>query len=226
VASAEAAIALRQRLNETVDKLDALRKAHTELEVKLEIQSKELTIAKSDREYIFYHLLLWNFKLETRMSVNLVNKDQLEILATLRESVDQDKTSLEQDTERLRNQIKDLNDKNRMQLEQVNALLLEKVSLQSDGIGQREKMLQRERDFGQAIFFYWSLRFWHSVFSSDLRATFSGKNIPEDIKSRLLALHEENVNLKEQNKTAQEKLVKARAVRILTFLALYLRSGG
>lgn len=47
---AEAAIALRQRLNETVEEVDALRKAHTELEVKFETQSKELTIAKSDRE--------------------------------------------------------------------------------------------------------------------------------------------------------------------------------
>ena len=46
--SAEAAIALRQRLNETVDELDALRKEHTELQVKFEAQSKELTIAKSD----------------------------------------------------------------------------------------------------------------------------------------------------------------------------------
>jgi protein HOOK3 len=50
--------------------------------------------------------------------------------------------------ERLKTQLKELNDKNRMQLEQVNALLLEKVNLQSDGIGQRERMLQRERDFG------------------------------------------------------------------------------
>ena len=50
--------------------------------------------------------------------------------------------------ERLRVQIKELGDKNRMQLEQINVLLLEKVSLQSDGIGQREKMIQRERDFG------------------------------------------------------------------------------
>jgi protein HOOK3 len=48
----------------------------------------------------------------------------------------------------LKNQIKELSDKNKMQLEQVNALLLEKVNLQSEGIGQREKMLQRERDFG------------------------------------------------------------------------------
>ena len=46
---------------------------------------------------------------------------------------------------------------------------------------------------------------------SDLRATLSGKDLPEDIKSRLLAMHEENVNLKETNKTAQTQLQKARA---------------
>jgi protein HOOK3 len=82
------------------------------------------------------------------MTVNLVNKDQLDILKTLRESVNEDKASLEEDIIRLTNQVKELSDKNRMQLEQVNALLLEKVSLQSEGIGQRERMLQRERDFG------------------------------------------------------------------------------
>jgi protein HOOK3 len=47
---AEAAIALRQRLNETVEQLDTLKKDHAELEVKYEHQAKELTIAKSDRE--------------------------------------------------------------------------------------------------------------------------------------------------------------------------------
>lgn len=51
-ASAEAAIALRQRLNETVDQLDALRESHTELEVKYDAQNKELTIAKSDRKCV------------------------------------------------------------------------------------------------------------------------------------------------------------------------------
>lgn len=80
--------------------------------------------------------------------VNLINKDQLDILATLRESVNEDKATLETDIEHLKKLNKELTDKNRMQLEQVNALLLEKVNLQSDGIGQREKMLQRERDWG------------------------------------------------------------------------------
>ncbi|KAI0332098.1 HOOK-domain-containing protein [Cubamyces sp. BRFM 1775] len=170
---AEAAIALRQRLNETVDELDNLRKEHAELEVKFEAMSKELTIAKSD--------------------LTLVNKDQLDILATLRESVNEDKAELESEVERLRNQVKELADKNKMQLEQINGLLLEKVNLQSEGIDQRDRMLQRERAIG------------------DLRASMSGKDLPEDIKQRMLALHEENISLKEQYKTAQEKLVKAKA---------------
>lgn len=47
----EAAFALRKRLNETVEELDSVRKELQELEVKHEELSKELTIAKSDREY-------------------------------------------------------------------------------------------------------------------------------------------------------------------------------
>ncbi|KIM49013.1 hypothetical protein M413DRAFT_93204 [Hebeloma cylindrosporum] len=169
---AEAAIALRQRLNETVDQFEALRKEHAELEVKLDTITRELTIAKSD--------------------LTLVNKDQLDILASLRESVNEDKVGLEADLDRLKKQNKDLSEKNRMQLEQVNVLLLEKVNLQSEGIGHREKMLQRERDFG------------------DLRAAMAGRDLPEDIKQKFLALHEENVTLKESYKTAQDKLNKAK----------------
>ncbi|KAH9857802.1 HOOK-domain-containing protein [Lenzites betulinus] len=169
---AEAAIALRQRLNETVDDLDKLRKEHAELEVKFDVMSKELTIAKSD--------------------LTLVNKDQLDILATLRESVEEDKVELEAEVARLRNQIRELADKNKMQLEQINGLLLEKVNLQSEGLDQRDRMLQRERAIG------------------DLRASISGKDVPEDIKQRMLALHEENISIKEQYKTAQEKLLKAK----------------
>lgn len=47
---------------------------------------------------------------------------------------------------------------------------------------------------------------------SDLRAALSGKDIPENIKARLLAMHEENVTAREQLKTVQEKLSKARNV--------------
>jgi protein HOOK3 len=81
--------------------------------------------------------------------VNLVNRDQLDILASLRESVNEDKAGLETDIGRLKTQLKEAQDKNKMQLEQVNALLLEKVNLQGEGIDVRERMLARERDFRQ-----------------------------------------------------------------------------
>ncbi|KIJ29889.1 hypothetical protein M422DRAFT_36799 [Sphaerobolus stellatus SS14] len=170
---AEAAIALRQRLNETVEELDSLKKEHAELEVKYEAQVKELTIAKSD--------------------LNLVNKDQLEILGSLRESVNEDKIGMETEMDKLRKHIRDLSDKNKMQLEQVNALLLEKVNLQSEGIGQRERMLERERDYG------------------NLRASLNGRNLSEEDKARILEMHEKIVRLEEECRTTKEQLLKARA---------------
>lgn len=57
---AEAAIALRQRLNETVDELDVLRKEHAVLDVKFDAQSKELTIAKSDCRFMPLMFPLWH----------------------------------------------------------------------------------------------------------------------------------------------------------------------
>ena len=145
---AEAAIALRQRLNETVEQFEILRLEHAGLEVKFDSLNRELTIARSDRVSSIYFCLLDNWSWTSGYKVTLVNKDQLDILASLRDSVNEDKIGLEADVERLSKQNKELAEKNRMQLEQVNALLLEKVTLQSEGIGHREKMLQRERDFG------------------------------------------------------------------------------
>ena len=145
--------------------------------------------------------------------MNLVNKDQLDILATLRESVNKDKAVLESEVSRLHDQIKDLSDKNKMQLEQINGLLLEKINLQSEGIGQREKMLERERNFRYIHFPYGFLGGKdNNYLNSDLRASINGKDVPEDVKARLLKLHEDNIVLKEQLSTTQSKLTKAKAV--------------
>ena len=51
--SPEAAIALRQHLNETIDEFEKVRKQLAEIEVKFESQQRELTIAKSDRKLSF-----------------------------------------------------------------------------------------------------------------------------------------------------------------------------
>lgn len=142
--------------------------------------------------------------------MTLVHKDQLEILASLRESVNEDKAGLEMEVQRLHNQIKELSEKNKMQLEQINGLLLEKVNLQSEGLDQRDRMLQRERDIGYVCSM--GIHCQSLTFHRDLRASLSGKDIPEDVKNRLLKMHEDNIHLQEQYKTVQEKLTKARAV--------------
>jgi len=69
-------------------------------------------------------------------------------LASLRESVNEDKSGLEAELQIHQNQIRDLKEKTKMQLEQINSLLMEKVTLQGESIGQREKLLARERDMG------------------------------------------------------------------------------
>lgn len=148
----------------------------------------------------------------------LVNKDQVDILASLRESVNEDKVALEEDLARLQQQVKEAAERNKMQLEQINSLLLEKVNLQSDGINQREKMLQRERDFGCVPTFHvWFRGLIELTPFSELRSSMSGKGVPEDVKSRVLGLHEDNVQLREQLKTVQDKLTKARTVRDFLF---------
>ncbi|EFI28414.1 hypothetical protein CC1G_13948 [Coprinopsis cinerea okayama7 len=172
----EVAIALRQRLNETVEQLETLQKEHAELEVKFDTMNRELIIAKSD--------------------LTLVNKDQLDILTSLRESVNEDKAELEAENEKQKKQIRELVEKNHMQLEQINGLLMDKMSLQTEGIGQREKLLQR--DFGDA-------NAWMSALPT-------GKEIPEEFKQRWLSIHEECVTMKETIKTLNEKLAKAKQV--------------
>lgn len=126
--SAEAAYALRLRLNETVEELDQMKLEHAALTVQHEETTRELNIAKSD--------------------LSLVNKDQIDIVRSLRDSVNVEKAGLEAVVERLREQVKSAEEQNRMQMGQINSLLMEKVDLQSEGIGQREEALKRERNLG------------------------------------------------------------------------------
>jgi len=123
---AEASIALRQRLNETTEELEKLKAEHVDLTVSYEQVSQELTLAKSD--------------------LNLVGKDQLEMLSSLRDSVSTEKIALMDELDRLKKEQGNLRDQLAMKTEQIQSLLLEKINLQSDSIDQRERMLLRERE--------------------------------------------------------------------------------
>lgn len=146
----EATLALRQRLNETVSELDQLRTAHAALEVRCTELDRELTIAKSDRASPDAGVLQFPIRNLTDVSrdrsVALVNLDQLEALHALRASVSSEKTTLEAQVDRLRSALREAEDKARLQLEQVNRLLSEKVDLQGDGLAVRDRAIEREEE--------------------------------------------------------------------------------
>ncbi|KAM0747247.1 HOOK-domain-containing protein [Meredithblackwellia eburnea MCA 4105] len=125
----EVALALRKRLNETVEELDKLRKRYSELEVRSDTQAKELTVVKAD--------------------LNLVNKDQVDIVKSLRASVSVERDSLAEEVEKLRKSLVASEDKSKMQMSQINKILMEKVSLQSDGIA-KFRQLQQDYEKSQA----------------------------------------------------------------------------
>lgn len=77
--------------------------------------------------------------------VQLVNKDQVDMLASLRASVSQENQGLTLETRRLEEQLVAAAETSRAQDRTINKLLLDKIDLQSDSIGQRERMLERER---------------------------------------------------------------------------------
>ncbi|PWN36690.1 uncharacterized protein FA14DRAFT_159102 [Meira miltonrushii] len=125
---AEANLALRMRLNETVEELDKTKKALGDLEVEHEQTRKELTIAKSD--------------------LTLVGKDKLEMIEEVRAEVNVEKAELERTMKQLQEEKASKEEQIRMQLSQINTLLMEKVDLQNDSIEQRDGALQRELEMG------------------------------------------------------------------------------
>lgn len=158
---AEANLALRMRLNETVEDLEKTRKTLNDLEVEPEQIQKELTIAKSD--------------------LTLIGKDKLEMIEEVRAQVNVEKAELERTMKQLQEDKASKEEQLRMQLSQINTLLMEKVDLQNDSIEQRDGALQRELEM------------------SDLRSNAQGK-ADKDLM----------IKNEEQIKTLQEKLQKAR----------------
>ncbi|KAN0062801.1 hypothetical protein ACQY0O_004621 [Thecaphora frezii] len=168
----EAAYALRLRLNEVVEELDQCKRELTALQVKHEQVERELTVAKSD--------------------LTLVNKDQVDILHSLRASVEVEKSELASHIKRLQTELKSAQEQNQMSMAQVNSLLMEKVDLQSEGIGQREEALKRERALGE------------------LRVKLSGKGLPKEVEEMVASLQTETLNSQRDLKMVQERLGKAK----------------
>lgn len=79
--------------------------------------------------------------------VLLVDKSQLDVIKTLRAEVDVEKEGLESEISQLRSQISANQESSKSHQEQIKRLLLDKIDLQSDGIDQRSRALEREHAF-------------------------------------------------------------------------------
>lgn len=122
----------------------------------------------------------------------LVNKDQLDVVRELRESVSTEKAGLERELDRMRGEAKQMADQAAMQASQINALLVDKVDLQADGIGQRERRIEHEKEVGA------------------LKASLSAKGLSAEDKERLEGMQARVKELEESEAGLQKKLESAR----------------
>ncbi|ODN78817.1 hypothetical protein L202_04366 [Cryptococcus amylolentus CBS 6039] len=161
--------ALRKRVEELEEEVIGLRKEKKGMQEGKEEVEKALEGARRD--------------------LDMVGKDQRDILASLRENVEKDTTNLESQVRQLKDQIDILREKDRQNLEEIKKLLTDKVDLQSAGITQRERVLEKEKEF------------------SELRATMSASGVPPETQQQLLNVHEKNIELSAEVKALQEKLL-------------------
>ncbi|WVF72769.1 hypothetical protein IAT40_007587 [Kwoniella sp. CBS 6097] len=171
--SSQTVIALRERLNELIEERDNLLKEKEGMIVQKEEVDKQLAVAKTD--------------------LSLVDKDQAQMLASLRETVRTESAQLEKEVSALKEEVFMLREKDHQHLEDIKKLLLEKVDLQSAGIDQRERALMKEKEFG------------------DLRESLAAKGVPPEAQQQLVDLHSRNADLASQVKALDGKLQKAKA---------------
>jgi protein HOOK3 len=139
--------------------------------------------------------------------VKLVNKDQLDIIASLRASVSEEKNSLAAEVEELKASIKAAEEKAKLQASQINKLLLDKIDLQSDSIAQRERMLQGEQTAACVPFLGVHCI---SCRNSSLRKDWSNPALKELNQKRLADLEQDLKTRSEEILVLQSKLDKAR----------------
>lgn len=109
----EAARALRLRLAEVVTDLDSLRAEHAQLSIKYESSEKELASSRAD--------------------LMLVDKDKLDMLASLRSTVAQEKVGLEEQVKTLEQELRSAQELEKSMNSQIQGLLMDKISLMEGG---------------------------------------------------------------------------------------------
>jgi protein HOOK3 len=166
-------VALRMRFNETNDEMERLQKRLKDIEVEYDEIRAAHAIVCSD--------------------LTLVDKDKLDMIEEVRSTVNVEKTDLERRLKQAADKVSEHDEQIRMQLSQINTLLLDKVDLQTDGIEQRDGALQRELEMNE-------LR---------KRQTNEGANVAEErLKTVEEKLQKARAFIRQQDKMLQEATSK------------------
>ncbi|ORY04846.1 hypothetical protein K493DRAFT_48989 [Basidiobolus meristosporus CBS 931.73] len=165
-AASDFALTLRMRLNDSEKELSEAKEKLAAAEAKLASVEKELVICKSD--------------------LNLVGKDKLDALAAIREEAGAEINKLQKEYDSLVSRNRELDAENKKQMLQINELLIEKDSVQTQNIQSKDILLEKER------------------INSELKATLAAlesKNKTGDaepLKNQLLTESQKNLKLLEE----------------------------
>ncbi|EIW67281.1 hypothetical protein TREMEDRAFT_64529 [Tremella mesenterica DSM 1558] len=166
--NSQASVALKARVEELEAELDALRNEAQVAEREKDKVQLELSVAREDLE--------------------LVDKDQLAMLSTLRDRAKAEYERTDVRLEDLKQQVEHLRQKDRVHLEEIKKLLMDKVDMQSASITQREKDLSREKEFG------------------DLKAALAAKGLPIETQNQIMELHGRNSSLQTEITSLNEQI--------------------
>ncbi|KAL1411320.1 hypothetical protein Q8F55_002271 [Vanrija albida] len=169
----QTALALRQQLDEVLEDRSNLVKDKQAAEVAHEELVRQLTAAKAD--------------------LGLVDKDKRSIIASARDEANTESTKFSEQVAALKDELSTLKERDRLHLEEIRRLMMDKIELQSAGNERTQEALEREQRL------------------NDLRASLEAGGVPPMVQHEVLELRQRNDALTTEVAKLTDRLKQARA---------------
>ncbi|TXT03988.1 uncharacterized protein COLE_07685 [Cutaneotrichosporon oleaginosum] len=169
----QTALALRQRLDEVSTERDTLLKDKQAAEDAHEDLVRQLTSARAD--------------------LGLVDKDKRSIIASARDEAKTETVQFSEQVATLKDELATLRERDRLHLEEIRRLMMDKIELQSVGMAHNQEALERERKL------------------NDLRTSLEAGGASPRSQAQILDLQSRNDVLTTEVTSLHDKLKKARA---------------
>ncbi|TXT13806.1 hypothetical protein VHUM_01173 [Vanrija humicola] len=166
-------LALRQQLEEVLEDRNNLVKDKQAAEVAHEELVRQLTAAKAD--------------------LGLVDKDKRNIIASARDEANTDSAKFSEQVTALKDELSTLKERDRLHLEEIRRLMMDKIELQSAGNERTQEALEREQRL------------------NDLRASLEAGGVSPMVQHEVLELRQRNDTLTTEVAKLTDRLKQARA---------------